>query len=432
MKALFILCLVFVFSPIYGSKSFDIKRWKTANGAHVVFYQAMEVPMLDINVAFAAGSAYDGDSFGLSALTTRLLNQGNSGLDATTIAEKLEITGAQYQAETARDMVVFNLKSLTAPAALQGAVDVFASIIAHPDFPEAAFKREKNQQLIAISEAEDTPDEIATLTFFKALYQKHPYAHPINGDRDQINQLSAQQVRDFYQQFYGSENAYVVLVGAIDEPKAHKIAEQLTKDLPRGQYAGAVPTAFPLQEEMNIGVKYPSSQTVIRLGQLGIDHHDKNYFPLIVGNYSLGGGSLVSRLALEVREKRGLTYGITSEFAPMPGLGPFIISFSTKTNQAETGLDVTRKILTEFMETGPSIDELQAAQQYLTGSFPMSLASNRNIAKTLLKLEFYHLPENYLDTYIDNINKVTTSEIKEAFKQVIKPNHLLQVSVGKM
>jgi zinc protease len=183
---------------------------------------------------------------------------------------------------------------------------------------------------------------------------------------------------------------------------------------------------------MNVGVKFPSSQTVIRLGQLGIDHHDKNYFPLIVGNYSLGGGALVSRLALEVREKRGLTYGITSEFAPMPGLGPFVISLSTKTNQAETAMEVTRKNLAAFMETGPSADELRAAQQFLTGSFPMSLASNRNIAKTLLKMEFYHLPNDYLDRYIDNINNVTTEQIKQAFTQTITPNDLLQVSVGKM
>ena len=151
----------------------------------------------------------------------------------------------------------------------------------------------------------------------------------------------------------------------------------------------------------------------------------------MVGNYILGGGALVSRLAHELRENRGLTYGVYSQFSPMPGKGPFLISLSTKNSQTKTAIDVTRETLTSFIKTGPNEQELKAAKQYLTGSFPLSLASNRSIADMLLKIAFYHLPDDYLQTYIDHINAVTIESIKIAFQQLIISNKLLQVTVGK-
>jgi zinc protease len=152
----------------------------------------------------------------------------------------------------------------------------------------------------------------------------------------------------------------------------------------------------------------------------------------MVGNYTLGGGLLVSRLAIEIREKRGLTYGVYSEFVPMPGLGPFLITLSTQNNQATQALKMTEETLASFLKTGPTEQELAAAKQYLTGSFPLSLASNESIANMLLKMEFYHLPANYLDTYIEHVNQVTRDQIIQAFQQLIHPDKMLQVSVGKM
>lgn len=180
-----------------------------------------------------------------------------------------------------------------------------------------------------------------------------------------------------------------------------------------------------------INIPFPSSQTVVRLGQIGIDHHNPNYFPLIVGNYILGGGALVSRLGVEVREKRGLTYGVDSQFVPMPGEGPFIISLSTKNDQATNALDITHHTLNRFISNGPSKEELDSAKKYLTGSFPLSLSSNRNIAGLLLRMAFYHLPENYLDTYVQRINAVTHDQIRQAFKEQVNPDKLLLITVGQ-
>lgn len=425
------LSLFLLISQVSFAASYKTEQWQTKNGVRVLFYPAMEVPMLDVSIAFAAGSAYDGAQFGLSSLTTQLLNQGNGGLSVNQIAEKIEKTGAQYSARCSRDMVSLNLRTLSRPDALKESVDALSLIINHPDFPEEAFQREKNQHLMSIKQVKESPDEMANLTFFKALYQQHPYAHPVIGDAAHVKALTIKQVQDFYHHYFVGKNAVLVLVGAIDSSTAHQVAETLASALPEGSTADPLPKASPLKKNESIHIPFPSSQTMLRIGQLGIDHHNPHYFPLLVGNNILGGASLVSMFAIELREKRGLTYGIYSQFAPMPGIGPFTISLSTKNQQAATAAALARDMLTTFIKEGPTEAQLKANQQFLTGGFPLSLASNRSIADILVKIAFYHLPEDFLETYVQHINDVTAAEVKQAFQTQFAPNALLEVAVGK-
>ncbi len=428
---LMIIVALIIFTHSALAKPFEIREWQTKKGAHVVFHQAPDVPMLDINIAFAAGSAYDGAQFGLSALTLNLLDQGNGGLDAGVIADKFAEAGAQYSGASSQDIMALTLRTLTRPDALKQATDMFALLINHPNFPADAFLREKNQQLMRIKQNNERPNTIARNTFYQTLYGKHPYGHPIAGRSETVNALKVEDVRHFYQQYVVSKNAVIVLVGDINEATAHQLAERITRDLPKGQAAAAIPSAPPLAEEINIEILHDAPQSALRLGQLGITHHNSDYFALQVGNYILGGASMESRLAHELREKRGLTYGVSSNFSPMPGNGPFIISLSTKHNQAKIAWDVARETLASMIKSGPNEQELRAAKQYLTGSFPLSLASNRNIANLLLRITFYDLPKDFLNTYIDHINAVSIADIKQAFQHQINPDKLLQITVGR-
>lgn len=285
---------------------------------------------------------------------------------------------------------------------------------------------------MSIAQTQESPDDVANQVFFKTLYQTHPYAHPVNGTRESVKALTLGDVHQFYQQYFVSSNAVIVLVGAIDQKKAQQIAEQLTQNLPKGKPAATIPKANQLKNKEKVSIDFPSSQTMLRLGQIGIDHHNPDYFPLTVGNYILGGGALVSRLAYEVREKRGLSYSVVSQFMPMPGDGPFIISLSTHSKQAAIALKVTEDTLSNFITQGPNAQELLDAKQYLTGSFPLSLASNSSIANMLLRIAFYHLPDTYLDSYVARINAVTADDIKKAFQHQVHPNKMLLVSVGKL
>lgn len=424
------MLLVALFSKLCVAHVLNPLKWKTKNGAQVVFYQTMEIPIVDIRLAFAAGSAYDNQVYGISQLTTQLLDKGSAGVTSTMIAEQLSETGAQYSAANNQNMILLSLRTLTDVDALKQSSQVFASIVNHPDFPQQAFQQEKSQQLLTIEEEHDSPIETANQTFYRFLYKKTPYAHPISGYPDTVNQIDLKQIRTFYRRYFVGNNATMVLVGAINEATAHQLAEQIVNDLPPGQPALPIVDVHPMKEGVDVEVPFATSQTVLRLGQLGISDHDERYFPLLVGNYILGGSPLSSRLALELREQRGLTYGVMSKFLPMPGRGPFLIGLSTEHHQIKSTIELTRQITTHFIQEGPTENELRAAKQFLTGNFQLSLSSNRNIADTLLKLAFYHLPDDYLETYVTKINAVQTKDIKSAFKALINPNQFLLVTVG--
>lgn len=412
------------------ARTFKAEHWETSNGAKVVFYQANEVPMVDINVAFAAGSAYDGTHFGLSTLTTELLDKGNGAFNANQIAERFADVGGQFNSQVSRDMALLQLKTINSDEELQQSTDNLALIINKPHFRQDAFQNEKSLQIGDITQMQESPTEVANLVFFNRLYQQHPYAHSVTGTMETVKALTNTQVREFYKRYFVASNAVVVIVGAIDSTKAHQLAETLVGHLPKGQAALPLPKATPLTGNESVGISFPSSQTILRIGQVGIDHNVTDYFPLMIGNYILGGGNMVSRLSNEVREKRGLTYGVDSQLMPMPGDGPFLISLSTQNSSASTALQITEETLANFLQSGPSEEELAAAKQYLIGSFPLSLASNSNIAGMLLRMAFYHLPDDYLDTYTTHIAAVSASDIKKAFQTQIHPDKMLHVSVG--
>lgn len=425
-----IALLILSISQLLCANTFKTIEWKTSSGTPVIFYQAMEVPMLDISIAFRAGSAYDGKAFGLSALTNNLLNQGNLGKSALVLTETLEETGAQYQANVSRDMASMSLRTLTTPDALTNSLKIFANYLAHPDFPKEAVLREKNQLLMAVQELQESPEETANIAFFQTLYQEHPYAHSINGTKETIPGLNRESVVQFYKQYYAASNAILVMVGAIDEKQARQIAEILTKDLPKGSPASSIEKAVPQNTGKLSHFPFPSSQTTLRLGQLSIDHHAPDYFPLTVGNYILGAGAMVSRLSLEVREKHGLTYGVYSQFMPLSGIGPFLITLSTRNKEADKALSLTKAVVNRFIEQGPTDEELAHAKQYLSGSFRVSLSSNRAIASSLLKIAFYGLPKDYLETYVKNIQSVTKEQIKAAFQKELHVDNMSVVRVG--
>lgn len=432
LKPSAILMVFIVFFPKIGmAQKLNVLKWKTNNGAHVIFYQAMEVPILDIHIAFAAGSAYDNKLSGISQLTTRLINQGNAGINGKGIAEQLSDTGSQYASVNNQNMVLLTLRTLTEPDVLKKSTQLFASIVGDPDFPPHAFQHEKNQQLMAIAEEQESPTEIANQTFYRFLFKNHPYAHPINGYRDTVMKINLAEVRAFYSHYFVGSNAIIVLVGAINESAAHELAEHIIKNLPQGHPPESIAEVPATTDGMDIEIQFPMSQSILRLGQLSISQNDKRYFPLLVGNYILGGNPLTSRLALVLREKKGFTYSVTSKFLPMPGKGPFLIGLSTQQRQMKQTIDLTRKIISEFINKGPSENELQTAKQFLTGNFQIALSSNRNIANILLKIAFYHLPDDYLESYITQINRVQLRDITSAFKQTVNPQHFLQVTIGK-
>jgi zinc protease len=157
---------------------------------------------------------------------------------------------------------------------------------------------------------------------------------------------------------------------------------------------------------------------------------DPDYFALYVGNHIFGGSGLVSLLAEEVREKRGLSYSVYSFFSPMRADGPFLMGAQTKNDQAQLALDVMRNSLRDYIQRGPTDAELKASKQNITGGFPLNIASNGKIVEYISMIGFYKLPLDHLDTFVSKINAVTKEQIKDAFKRRVHPDKFVTVVVG--
>ena len=407
-----------------------IQQWQSKKGARVYYVPAPELPMVDVRLVFDAGSARNGEKPGLSSLTNGMLPEGAGTLDATAIARKFEGLGARFSNGALRDMAIVSLRSLSEDKFLRPAVELLALVLGKPTFPDASLARERNRTLVALQSQQDALEDLTDIAFMRAVYPGHPYAEQPLGREDSIKTIQRADLVAFHKQYYVAKNAVIAIVGAVDRARAESIAEELMAALPEGTAATPLPPVKSLSEAKVIRVDQASTQTHVMVGQPGMRRDDPDYFPLLVGNHVLGGSGLVSRLADEIREKRGLSYSQYSAFSPMRLEGPFTMGLQTRNDQAEQALALLNQLLREFIDKGPSEEELIAAKKNITGSFPLRIASNSNIVEYLAVIGFYGLPLDYLDTYNSRVDAVTVAGIRDSFKRRIKPDALITVIAG--
>ncbi len=422
------LILALVALPAWAAP--QIQTWKTGNGAKVLFVPAPELPMLDAQVVFDAGSARDGDTPGLASLTNALLNQGAGPWSADEVAERLEGVGAQLGTSSLRDMAWVSLRTLTREPAMEVALDTFAAVVARPAFRDEDIERLRRSTLVALSRDEQEPGSVGKKALYRQIYGTHPYAGDPLGTEDSVGALTGADIRGYHQRYYVAANAVVALVGDLSRDQAERVAERLVAGLPTGEAAVPVPPVPQLAQGVTERRDFPSTQTHIYIGQPGMRRLDPDYFPLYVGNHILGGSGMVSLLTEEVREKRGLSYSVYSYFLPMSDLGPFMMGLQTKNSQAAEAQAVLLQTLARFTEQGPTAAELKAAKQNITGGFPLRIASNGKIVQYLASIGFYGLPLDYLDRFNERVEAVTAEQIREAFQRRVHPAQFAVVIVG--
>ena len=409
----------------------QIQQWQTANGARVLFVPAPEIPMVDAQVVFDAGAARDLAKPGVAVLTNAMLNEGAGDKNADAIAEQFANLGARQGNSAERDMATFSLRSLTDASKLQPATDLLALILKQPTFPQDAFARVQNNALVGLQAQKQSPDEITSQAFFKAVFGTHPYASDPSGTEESVKALTVDDLKAFYKQYYVARNAVVAIVGAVDRAGAEKLANALVGGLPEGAAAAKLPEVTSLTDANIVKLTHPSTQTHVMMGQPGIRRADADYFALYLGNHILGGNGLVSRISDEIREKRGLSYSAYSYFMPMRDRGPYVLGLQTRTDKTDEAIKVLRDTLEKFVKDGPTAKELEAAKKNITGGFALRVDSNKKIADYLALIGFYNLPLDYLDTFISRMNAVTLQQVKDAFKRRIEPGKMVTVIVGK-
>ena len=408
----------------------EIQHWKTDNGSRVYFVPAPQLPMVDMRVVFDAGSARDGEQPGLAVMTNSLLDTAAGELGEEEIAERLEGLGAQPSNTALRDMALVSLRTLSDAKYLDPAVEILATILSQPRFPDEIFQRERKRMLIGLRAEQQSPASIASKAFYRAIYGNHPYGSPSNGTVKSVQALQRDELVKFHKQYYVAANAVVAIVGNLSRSQAETLAEKLVAKLPAGQAAPDLPEVKPLSMPVKEVIPFPSSQTHILVGQPGMTRTDPDYLALYVGNHILGGSGFGSRIMAEIREKRGLAYSAYSFFMPMRHKGPFQIGLQTRNDKATEADRVLQETLQNFIEQGPTAKELEAAKKNITGGFPLRIDSNKDILEYIAMIGFYNLPLDYLDTFNQRVEAVTLKEIRDAFQRRIDPEKMATVMVG--
>ena len=429
LRHVFLLLWLGLYAQWVGATP-KIEHWVAPSGARVFFVENHDLPMLDVQVDFDAGSVRDPeDKPGVASLTSSLLDLGVQGMDETQIANRLADLGAMLSGGADIDRASLRLRTLSADDNRIPALALMRSVLVSPQFPVEVFEREKARTIAALKEASIRPENIAAKTFWNLMYPAHPYGRNISPES--VTLIGRDDLVDFHRQHYTAKRASVTVVGDVLREQAEILAQDLTAALPPDVAGDSdVARTQPLTEPVERRIAHQAAQAHVLIGWPAIKRGDPDFFPLVVGNYTLGGGGFVSRLMKEVREKRGLAYSVSSHFMPLSQLGPFEISLKTKKAQADEALDVVREVLQRFVVEGPNEAELCAAKQNLVGSFPLRLDSNGKILDNVALIGFHRLPLDYLDRYAEDVEKVTAAEIKAAFARHVSPGRMVTVVVG--
>jgi len=406
----------------------DIQQWTASTGARVQFVESRALPLVDIQIDFAAGSAVEpADKTGLAGLTRALLDAGAGTLDEQAVSDLSADIGAQIGGGTDNDRSNLSIRSLSSARELNAAIDLAATLVSAPTFPAAVLDRERERAIAGLRESLTKPGTLAARSFNELAYSGHPYGRNVTSES--LAAISRDDLLAFHHDHYAARYASVSIVGDVDRATAEQIAVRLTRELPAGVDTPALPA--PVQPAaQTVRIAHSSAQAHILIGQPGMAREDPDYFPLLVGNYVLGGGGFVSRLTSEVREKRGFAYSVYSYFAPQQVAGPFEIGLQTRGNQTTQALQVVNDTLRTFIAEGPTADELQAAKDNLINGFGLRLDSNRKILDYVAMIGFYQLPLDWLDRYPRAVAAVSRAQVRDAFSRRVRPEHLVTIIAG--
>lgn len=439
MRKIFLAALLLAVQTA-AHAALTIQHWTLNNGTRVYFVENHSLPVVDLSVDFDAGARRDpAGKSGTAGLTSGMLARGlaagkspagdaEPAMTEAQISDAFADIAAERGGSAGEDRAGMSLRTLSRPDARDRAVLLVGRLLAQPSFPQSLLERDKARTIANLKEELTRPEAIANKAFWRAMYGAHPY-----GDEPTVQSVTAITRDDlvaFHQKYYVANRAVVSMIGDLTREQADAVARQLTARLPQGEplpAMAAVPAAGAASEQR---IPHPASQAHILIGMPALQRGDPDFFPLLVGNYVLGGGGFVSRLTTEVREKRGLSYSVYSYFMPMAQPGPFQIGLQTAKSQTDQALKVVRDTVTAFLRDGPTEQEIKAAKDNLIGGFPLRIDNNRKILDNVAVIGYYGLPLDYLDTWTAQIAKVTRAQIRDAFARRVALNHMATVIVG--
>ena len=407
----------------------EIEEVTSPGGQDFWLVEEPKVPIVAVEMSFAGGARLDPEGkAGLAYLMTGLLEEGSGELDATAFAARRDSLAADFSFDAGRDAVRVGARMLV--ETLDASVDLLAAALAEPQFDAAAVERVRGQLLSALAQQESEPASVARRAWYARAFPDHPYGTPSDGTPETVRAITRDDIVAAHARQLTRETARIAVVGDIDAERAGRMIDTLLGRLPDGaplERGPVEPAPPPGVEVIELGVP----QAAAAFGHGGIRRDDPDFMAAYVMNYILGGGGLTSRLTLEVREERGLAYGVYSYLATHDEAGLYLGGVQTVNARMGESIDVIRASWARMAEEGVTAEELDRAKRYLTGAFPLNIDTNGKIADYLVYMQTDELGIDYIDRRDDMIMALTREDVNRAAARLLKPEALSIVVAGR-
>lgn len=384
------------------------------------------LPLITVKMAWLGGSASETKA-GVSMLMARLMNEGAGDLPAKQFQQAMADKAISIGFNSELDEVTATLRCLKRYQ--QTCFNLLKMAVTAPRFDAEAVARMKGEQRAAILRAQQSPGTLAARRFRQLAFPDHPYARSVNGTLQQLDALSVDDIRARYRAALARDNLRLAVVGDISRAEVRRMMRDVFGGLPAQNSLTLPRDIVAADGPQTAHIERAGPQTTIVFGHRGIGYDDPLFFPAFVMNSILGGSGFSSRLTEQVREARGLSYGVYSYFSNNQHAALWRGSVASDNKTAQQALDVIRGEMQRMAEGGVSAERLASAKTYLTGAYALRFDSGSKIASQLIGVQLMGLPIDYFTTRNQSINAVTMDDIKRAAQTLLVDN-LLVVSVG--
>lgn len=386
------------------------------------------IPFVALEARFRGGASLDPeDKRGATNLMTALLDEGTGDLDARGVTRALEAIAARMSFDAGDDSVSVSARFLTETR--EEAVDLLRRAVTEPAFSETALERVRAQVLSGIASDSRDPNAIASRTFERLAHPGHPYGGPVSGTAESVAALTRDDLVAAWRRSMARDRLHVAAVGDITPEELGPMLDTIFGDLPETGAPMPGPAPWALEPGVTVS-EFDVPQSVVLFGQPGLARDDPDFLAAFVLNSIIGGSGFEARLTQEVREARGLTYGIASFLVPKDRIGLYMGQFSTANDRVAEAIEVVREEWARAAE-GVTAEELADAKTYLTGAYPLRFDGNARIANILVGMQLDGMPMDYVVTRNAQIEALTLEEINALAAELFDPEALAFVVVGQ-
>jgi zinc protease len=429
-SALPALAMLFTASVSHPASAMNIQKIKSPGGIEAWLVEEHGVPLLSLRYAFDGGNSQDpAGKEGLANFITAMMDEGAGDIKSEDYQERMENIAMRMSYDDSKDSLYGSFETLTKNR--EKAVELLKLSVQKPRFDTDAVERIKQQLIANIAYADKDPDKVAIREWYAQAFPNQPYGRSSSGTAETVSKITRDDLVDFHKRNFARDNLKVVAVGDINAAELGKLLDDVFGGLPAKADLTPVATTEPVkggsQKIVEMGV--PQSVAVFGLGAM--PRKDPDFITAFVVNHILGGGGFSSKLMEEVREKRGLAYSVYTYLQPYQHASILVGSVATKNASMAESLKIIRGEMKKMADNGPSADDLQAAKDYLTGSYALRFDTNSKIASQLLGL----MQEGFGPDYVENrnamINGVTLADAKRVAARFLQPENLVVTIVGK-